>query len=264
MIIVDPAIATGEQPGTYPPYEDGNEQGVWVLNSTGQPLYGEVWPESPVNYPDFTHPATGPWWQNCLEDFRNIIEYDGIWIDMNEPSNFVQGSIDGCPVNKLTFPPYVPKILHQTLSTRTICMDSNHHDGTHYDTHSMYGYWEAVVTKAAMEQTLNGQRGFLLSRSTFIGSGRYAAHWLGDNWSQWSNLKTSIIGMLEFNQFGIPMVGADICGFTGNPSEEMCSRWQQLGAFYPFSRNHNQLLSDDQDPGVWPGVAIRTREALLV
>jgi alpha-glucosidase (family GH31 glycosyl hydrolase) len=71
----------------------------------------------------------------------------------------------------------------------------------------------------------NDRRPFLLSRSTFAGSGQYVQHWLGDNHGTWEDMKMSIAGVMNFQMFGIPMVGPDTCGFFSNDDDEMCARW---------------------------------------
>lgn len=75
-----------------------------------------------------------------------------------------------------------------------------------------------------------------LYRSSYPSGGHYAGHSLGDNRGSWSAMRTSVIGIQQFNMFGIPYVGADICGYYDNVTVELCLRWYQLGAFYPLMR----------------------------
>jgi alpha-glucosidase (family GH31 glycosyl hydrolase) len=78
--------------------------------------------------------------------------------------------------------------------------------------------------------------------------GKYGSKWLGDNFSRIEYLGYSVTGVMFMNIFGIPLVGADICGFTGIPEDELCARWTVVGSFYPFSRNHNYYYSTNQEP----------------
>ncbi|KAM9316521.1 sucrase-isomaltase, intestinal [Gastrophryne carolinensis] len=249
IIILDPAIAnTPLLNGPYEAYERGQKLGVWVNESDGTtPLVGEVWPGLTV-FPDYTNDVCTQWWVDECVKFYQQVEYDGIWIDMNEVSNFIKGSNKGCAVNSLNYPPYTPAIMDGVMYSKTLCMDAKHVWGDHYDVHSLYGYAMAISTDKAIKAVFPGKRSIIFSRSTFAGAGKYSGHWLGDNAANWNDIKYAIPGMLEFNLFGIPYIGADICGFFDDSSEDLCRRWMQVGAFYPFSRNHNAENYKPQDP----------------
>ncbi|CAL8092191.1 unnamed protein product [Calicophoron daubneyi] len=251
VLIVDPGISCASGLD-YLPYSSGLKLGVFINDSrTHQPLAGSVWPGETV-FPDFSHPNAEKWWYDSASQFHKTVPFDGLWIDMNEPASFVAGSTTGCPNNNpLDSPAFVPSILDRALYAKTVCPSALHYDTTHYNRHNLYGYDHARVTRRTMERLFPGKRSFILTRSTFAGSGRYAAHWTGDNFASWEDMRKSIAQLINFNRFGIPMVGADICGFLGDTSEELCVRWSQLGAFYPFARNHNGLGAVAQDPAAW-------------
>lgn len=122
----------------------------------------------------------------------------------------------------------------------TINVAIKHHSETyplyHSEVHTYYGHLAALPTFDFL-QTL--ARPFILTRSNSVGTGVFGAHWTGDNVANWEFLKSSINSNYLFQIFGIHMVGSDICGFYRNSNAELCSRWMQLGSFYPFARNHN-------------------------
>ncbi|CAL1697161.1 unnamed protein product [Somion occarium] len=137
-------------------------------------------------------------------------------------------------------------------------------DFVELDVHNMWGLMEEKATHLALLKIQPKKRPFLISRSTFPSTGKWSGHWLGDNFSKWQYMYFSIQGVLQFQLFQIPMVGADTCGFQGNTDEELCNRWMQLSAFVPFYRNHNQRGALSQEPYRWDSVANATRTAIAV
>lgn len=112
--------------------------------------------------------------------------------------------------------------------------------------HIYTGFLQTVATFDFLQS--KNMRPFILSRSTAPGSGSYGFHWTGDNVATFDFLRNSIHENFMFQIWGIQMVGADICGFVKDTTEQLCGRWHQLGAFYPFSRNHNAFFPKSQEP----------------
>lgn len=285
--IIDPGIMVYSG---YDAYERGKQQDIFIKDLTGSNYYlGQVWP-GPTYFPDFLHPKAQSYWTQELQDFYNNVPVDGLWIDMNEVSNFcndngggqvcVNSAPNGCPApgasqtdcclscstidssNKFDFPPYNINNVGGKLSVKTVAVSGLHYGNVSvYDAHNLYGLTEQIATKNALT-SIRGKRPFLLSRSSFLSTGVHSAKWTGDNAATWSDLKSSIISIMDFSLFGIPMVGADICGFIGDTTEELCARWIEVGAFYPFSRNHNAIYQKPQELYLWESVAEASRTYL--
>jgi alpha-glucosidase (family GH31 glycosyl hydrolase) len=76
----------------YPFVDEGYSQDVFQ-KIDGKEFIGRVWPGDTV-YPDFFAEKTSAWWQSGMDHLHNTlnITFDGLWLDMNENSNFCFGT----------------------------------------------------------------------------------------------------------------------------------------------------------------------------
>lgn len=168
-------------------------------------------------------------------------------------------------VRNVNQPPYAINNVQGDLAVHAVSPNATHVDGVEeYDVHSLFGHQILNATYQALLEVFPGKRPMIIGRSTFAGSGKWAGHWGGDNTSLWAYMYFSISQALNFALFGIPMFGVDTCGFNGNSDEELCNRWMQLSAFFPFYRNHNTLSANAQEAYVWESVADASRKAMAI
>ncbi|KAH9947326.1 glycosyl hydrolases family 31-domain-containing protein [Amylocystis lapponica] len=283
--IVDAAVPiTNNASDIYDPYTRGVELDIWVKNPDRSEFVGEVWPGHTV-FADWFATNAQMYWTEALRNWSESgIEFSGIWLDMNEVASFCSGSCGssgnpslasshftergvgagGQSGVDLSSPPYAIHNGNGPLYVKTMATNATHAGGyAELDVHNMFGLMEEKVTHHAVQEILE-KRPFLISRSTFSGSGKWSGHWLGDNWSSWAYMLYSIQGVLQFQIFQIPFVGPDTCGFVGDTTEELCNRWMQLSAFMPFYRNHNDKSSTSQEPYMWESVANASRTAINI
>lgn len=170
-------------------------------------------------------------------------------------------------MRNVNYPPYVINNVEpgHDLAAHAISPNATHADGMQeYDVHNLFGHQILYATYEGLRRVFPGRRPFIIGRSTFVGSGKWAGHWGGDNRSKWAHMYFSISQALSFSLYGIPMFGADTCGFNGNSDEELCNRWMQLSAFFPFYRNHNVISANAQEPYQWASVIEASKKAMTI
>ena len=147
VVIVDPGIMVDPN---YSAYTDGRDADIFIKQMDGiQDAIGKVWPGY-TSFPDFSNPKTQDYWTQQIQAFRDSgIKVDGLWIDMNEISNFCTGNC--FPVNTTEFsleydiydnPPFFPTT--NPLNTSTISMNTQTYLGVNYNTHDLYAFYESI------------------------------------------------------------------------------------------------------------------------
>jgi lysosomal alpha-glucosidase len=247
VVINDPGIASGYPRGEYAPFDEGVAADVFIKAPPGSPetyAIGGVWPGATA-FADFSAPTAHAWWEAQIAAFHKKIGFDGLWLDMGEPSVFRDALEEARarraaapsppppaplpppvtagaaaraarePLMDLTWAPFLPgrRGGAAMLEEKTLPTAARTAAGPQYWVHSLFGLLEAAATAPVLRR-LTGSRQFIISRATWAGSGAFGGHWLGDNTATWHDLRMSMPGVFNFHVFGQPFVGTDLCGFA--------------------------------------------------
>lgn len=223
VVIIDPGIKIDEN---YDVFNEGIANNYFCRRADGPYMKGKVWPEE-CYFPDFTNAKVRKWWSGLYYDLIHEKGVSGIWNDMNEPALF---EIEG-----KTFP---DDVRH----------DFDGHPCSHRKAHNVYGMLMAKATYKGVKKYRNGLRPFVLTRSAYAGTQRYAATWTGDNIASWEHLWIATMQCQRMSISGFSFVGSDVGGFIDHPTPELYTRWIQLAVFHPFFRSHSSGDHGDKEP----------------
>ena len=82
-------------------------------------------------------------------------------------------------VRSENFPPYAINNANGALPVHAVAPNATHHDDAiEYDIHNLFGYEILNATYHALLGVFPGKRPFIIGRSTFVGAGSVAGHWV--------------------------------------------------------------------------------------
>ncbi len=226
VTILDPGVKQDER---YPVYLEGLRENVFCKTPQGGLQRGVVWPGTSV-FPDFSLPQARRWWGSR---YRRLVDLGvaGFWHDMNEPTSFTAWG-------DMTLP----------LATRH---DLDGLGGDHRQAHNLYALLMNCSGYEGLAALRPNRRPWILSRSGWAGSQRYAWSWTGDTQTTWDSLRMTIATVINLGLSGQPYSGPDIGGFSGVPQAELYLRWFQMAALMPFFRTHSAAGTAPREPWVF-------------
>ena len=230
VYMIDPGVKVDDD---YFVDKEGVERDYFLHTPKGGLYSSQVWPGE-CHFPDFTRPDVRKWWAGLYSGFM-VRGIDGVWNDMNEPTNF-EGFGSSLPEN----------LRHKGGALEDGA--GSLREGPHLRYHNLYGYYMVKASLEGISAAKPDKRPFLLSRSNFLGGQRFASSWTGDNYSDFYAMKVSVPMTINMGLTLQTFTGPDIGGFLNDCTAELLRHWTATGVYFPFVRNHSSLGTVDQEP----------------
>ncbi len=239
VTIVDPGVKHQPTPSQTSSSSDplaSQEQSYYVFNEgvvkyyfqkrkDGRLFVPRVWPGDSV-FVDYSLPDARRWWGDLHRAYTDA-GVAGIWMDMNEPADFV----DQTGKNQLDVVSY-----------------DEGEKSTHAKNRNVFALLMARATYEGLERLQPDKRPYVITRAGYAGVQRYSTMWTGDTNSTWDGLSLSIPMFQSLGLSGQPFVGSDVGGFMGRGNGELLTRSYQVSFLAPFCRNHKTIDGYDQEP----------------
>lgn len=277
VAIANPAL---KKDNTYKYYREALNEHCLILSAVGheQVYEGRTIAGTTVWLDFFIYNSTLIW-AGGLHDLHELTLFDGIWISENEIHNLCSGEC-GSYQTDADSEPEIPNPFHNKsefnylqyrptldpLETDTLPMAAYQEGDLFFHkqfyTHNLFSIQITEATFASLYGIFEDKRFLIASRASWPGSGQFSSHWLDSNYGTWESMVSSISGILNFNLFGIPHVGAPIGGFIGNCTGELLARWYELGAFYPLMLSYTDSHTNHKEAYADPTIMDYIKSAL--
>ncbi len=233
ITILNPCVKVDQR---YPVFKEAVQREVLVESEKG--IYvGEMWPGN-CAWVDFLNPEAREWWKEKVREWAREFKVDGIWLDMNEPTDLSRRD--------------------KYLTLRGAKHRTEEGEVDHERVRNAYPYFQSMATYEALKEA--GLTPFILSRSGYSGIQRFSAVWTGDNYHEWDDLRLQTTLALGLSISGIPYVGCDIGGWNSRNEKsppddlELLTRYFEVALFFPLFRSHKNISGMDQEPYNLPSV----------